>query len=684
MSTTLGAGRPRRPTARRAVPERRHARIVIEGVTPTVDGGRFAPKRTERDMCEVGADIFRDGQDLLKTCVRWRRADGSEGSAPLAYDADNDRWLGAFALDTPGVWAFRIEAWTDVFGTWLEGLSRNAGAGHDVALELREGAELASRAARATRAREPRSALTEFAARLADTTMPQEARVQAARRPELAELLERHLPQDDLTRSAEFPLLVERERAAVGAWYEMFPRSATDDPARHGTFADAERALPRIAALGFDVVYLPPIHPIGRTHRKGPNNSLHAGPADVGSPWAIGSEEGGHDAVHPQLGTIASFDRFVASAGRLGLEVALDYALQCSPDHPWVREHPDWFRTRPDGSIQYAENPPKKYQDIYPLDFWCEDREALWAACRDILLFWIGHGVRIFRVDNPHTKAFSFWEWCLDELTREHPDLIFLSESFTRPKVMKELARIGFTQSYTYFAWRDQKWELEEYYAELHLTEVGDYFRPNSWPNTPDILTEFLQHGGRPAFVQKLILAATLTANYGIYGPPFELMEHVARPGAEEYLDNEKYELRHWDLDAPHSLAELIARVNTIRREHPALQQDRSFALHHVDNEALLATSKRDPLTGDTVLTIVNLDTEWKQGGFTWLDLEALGIEREDERFEVYDALGESRYVWQGRRNFVELDPHVSSGHIFVVRRLDAPSSAHQDQEVDA
>jgi starch synthase (maltosyl-transferring) len=656
-------------------------RVAIRDVRPQVDGGRFPAKRSVGELIVVEADVFSDSHDALLATVCWRpQGTRRWEEAPLTY-VINDRWRGSFTIDEPGRYEFRVTGWVDRFGTWQRDTRTKLEAGVATSVDLAIGAELLGEL-RATGA--DRAEVDRLAEQLVDERLELPARAEPSLGEGAAALVHRLDRRAHATSSERLPLTVDRERARFSSWYELFPRSASPEPGRHGTFDDVIGRLPYVADLGFDVLYLPPIHPIGHTHRKGRNNSVVHEAGDVGSPWAIGSEEGGHDAIHPELGTIEDFRRLVAACGEHGLELAMDIAFQCSPDHPWVREHPEWFRSRPDGTIQYAENPPKKYQDIYPLDFETSDPEGLWQALKGVFEHWIAEGIRIFRVDNPHTKAFDFWRWCLDELTRAHPDLIFLSESFTRPKVMKELARVGFTQSYTYFAWRDEKWELEQYYAELHQTEVADYFRPNSWPNTPDILTAFLQHGGRPAFVQKLILAATLTANYGIYGPPFELMEHVARPGAEEYLDNEKYELRHWDLDAPHSLAELIARVNRIRHEHPALQQDRSFAIHHVDNEGLFATSKRDPLTGDTVLTIVNLDPQWKRGGFTWLDLEALGIEREDERFEVYDALGEARYVWQGRRNYVELDPHVSPGHIFVVRSLDAPTTVGQDTEVRA
>jgi starch synthase (maltosyl-transferring) len=439
-------------------------------------------------------------------------------------------------------------------------------------------------------------------------------------------------------------------------------------PGRHGTFRDVIARLPYVAGMGFDVLYLPPIHPIGRTHRKGPNNTVVCGADDVGSPWAIGSSEGGHTAIHPLLGSFRDFRRLVAAAREHGLEIALDIAFQCSPDHPWVRRHPDWFRKRPDGTIQYAENPPKKYQDIYPLDFASPDWPGLWAACRDVIRFWIGEGVRIFRVDNPHTKPFDFWEWLIREIRRKHPDVLFLSEAFTRPKVMHRLAKLGFTQSYTYFAWRNGAWELREYLTELTRTEAAEFFRPSFWPNTPDILTEIHQTGGRPAFAARFVLAATLASAYGIYGPAFELGENRPLvPGKEEYLDSEKYQIRHWDLDRPGSLRDLIARVNRIRREHPALQRNDGLLFFTADNEQLLCYAKRTDDRSDVILVVVNLDPHRVQAGWVTLDPGAIGVAPEAP-FEVHDLLTGARYPWRGPRNYVELDPRDRPAHVFHVR----------------
>jgi starch synthase (maltosyl-transferring) len=465
------------------------------------------------------------------------------------------------------------------------------------------------------------------------------------------------------------PLVVDREKAGFSAWYEVFPRSCSSEAGRHGTFRDCEAWFPYIASMGFDVVYLPPIHPIGRTFRKGKNNSVVAEPDDVGSPWAIGSEEGGHTSVHSELGTLEDFRHFVLEAAEHGLEVALDIAVQCTPDHPYVKQHPEWFRKRPDGTIQYAENPPKKYQDIYPLDFESQDWRTLWNELKNVFQFWIDQGVRIFRVDNPHTKAFSFWEWVIGEIKKEHGDVLFLAEAFTRPHVMYRLAKLGFSQSYTYFSWRNTKQELTDYFTELTQTDVREYFRINLWPNTPDILSEFLQVGGRPAFMVRLILAATLGPSYGIYGPAFELCENMpAQPGSEEYLNSEKYELKHRDLHTAWSLKDLISRLNRIRKENPALQTNRNLRFHGTDNPMLICYSKTTDDLSNVILVIVNLDAFHRQTGWVDLDLRALGLDA-GHAFQVHDLLGEGRYLWQGTRNYVELTPESLPAHILHIRR---------------
>jgi starch synthase (maltosyl-transferring) len=589
------------------------------------------------------------------------------------YDFNSDRWTGGFPLETIGMWTYTVDGWTDRFGTWRGELATKTGAGQDVSSELLEGANLVEAAERRTRFGQARKALAEAAARLRDTSVSVAERTQLALAPQLAALMEENLPPDDLTSyDRELSLWVDRDRARFAAWYEMFPRSQSPVPDRHGTFADAERSLPRIAELGFDVIYLPPIHPVGVTERKGPNNTLNGGPEAPGSPWAIGSAEGGHTAVDPRLGTLADFEHFVETTHRLGMEVALDYALQCSPDHPWLTEHPDWFFIRPDGTIKYAENPPKKYQDIYPLNFWCEDREGLWNACLDILRFWIERGVTTFRVDNPHTKPFAFWEWIIAQVHRDRPDVIFLAEAFTRPKRMKHLAKLGFTQSYTYFTWRNTAAELRDHLTELTQGPMREYFRGNLFANTPDILHEYLQTGDRPAFRVRLLLAATLSPLYGIYSG-FELCENVPlMEGSEEYLHSEKYQIRVRDWSAPGNINEDIATINLIRREHRALQLYTNLTFHHSENDHVLFYRKSAPegldgLDGvDHLLIAVNIDPHHAQETMVHVPIDVLEL-GPDDAYVVEDLLTGARYTWRGTRNFVRLDPAVQAGHVLRV-----------------
>ena len=510
--------------------------------------------------------------------------------------------------------------------------------------------------------------LASAAKALSAEATPTAARLELATGDELGAVIARHPARERATRShVDYPVVVDPRRAEFSAWYEMFPRSF--GPAgQHGTFADAERRLPYIASMGFDILYLPPIHPIGTSHRKGKNNSVVCTPDDVGSPWAIGAAAGGHDKLLPELGNAKQFRHFVAAAREHGLEVALDIAFQASPDHPWVKKHPSWFRQRPDGSIQYAENPPKKYQDIYPLDFESKDWKGLWKGLRDVFLHWIGEGIKVFRVDNPHTKSLRFWGWCISELKAEHPEVIFLAEAFTKPKLMYALAKLGFSQSYTYFTWRETPAALREYMEELTAPPVSDFFRPNFWPNTPDILPDHLQYAGFGAFAARLILAATLSGNYGIYGPAFELMDNVPRPGSGEYLDNEKYQLKSWDLGRSDSLRPLISRVNTIRRRHPALATNRHLDFHACDNDQLLAYSKRDESGDDVLLMVVSFDPHHSQAGHVSLDLDSLGLS-ESEPYVVHDLLADVSYRWQGSRNYVELHPAAMPAHIFHIRR---------------
>ena len=665
-------------------------RVVIENVYPEVDGGRFPIKRSIGETVIVNADVHADGNDLLAAVLIFRSRARPAWAEVAMEPVGNDRYSASFTVDALGRYEYSIEGWIDRFGTWRSDISKKFGAGQDVDSELLEGAQLVRAAAEAMPAVAAAAAaavkaddLASFAGLLADTRLSAERRVGIALDADLQRAMAARQDRSRATRyDRVLEVVVEPVRARCGAWYEMFPRSAGTDPTRSATFDEAAARLSYVAGMGFDVLYLPPIHPIGMSFRKGPNNALTAGPRDPGSPWAIGSEDGGHKAVEPGLGTIDDFDRFVQAARAHGLEIALDLAYQASPDHPYVTEHPEWFRRRPDGTIKYAENPPKKYQDIYPINFESEAWQPLWVELKSVIEFWITHGVTIFRVDNPHTKPYRFWQWVLAEIKREHPEAIFLSEAFTRPKIMRYLAKSGFSQSYTYFTWRNTSAELTEYFAELTGTEVREYMRPNLFANTPDILHEYLQHGGRPAFRVRLVLAATLGASYGIYSG-FELAENVpVRAGSEEYLYSEKYQIRVRNFDAADSLAELISRVNAIRREHPALQRDWGLRFHSTDNPQLLCYSKRSADGADVVLMVVNLDAVNMQHGFVQLPLADWGL-TSGSTVQVTDLLSAERYFWRGEWNYVRLDPQAQPAHILAVQ-LDAPLPPESAEPVRA
>ncbi|TVQ30278.1 MAG: alpha-1,4-glucan--maltose-1-phosphate maltosyltransferase [Phycisphaeraceae bacterium] len=661
-------GAHKRRASPTSMPADGRARVVIEGVEPEIDCGRYPIKRTVGERVFIAADVFTDGHDLISCALLHKQAGARRWSKTPMTLLENDRWGGSFTVEVLGRYRCCIMAWVDHFRSWRRDLKKRVAAGQDVAVDLQIGAGMAKlAAARADGAGGRR--LAEIAGALEDARRTPAERIEMAMGEELSALMARWSERQHAAKhDRELEVEVDRERARFSAWYEMFPRSASEKPGRHGTFRDVAARLPYIAGMGFDVLYLPPIHPIGVTHRKGRNNAVRCERGEPGSPWAIGAKEGGHTAIHPELGSATDFRRLVKKAEEHGIEVALDIAFQCSPDHPAVREHPEWFRKRPDGTVQYAENPPKKYQDIYPFDFETEQWESLWQYLRDVVLHWIGEGVKIFRVDNPHTKPFAFWEWLIGEVKRDHPEAIFLAEAFTRPKVMKRLAKLGFSQSYTYFAWKNSKWELTEYFTELTATKVREYYRPNPWPNTPDILNEFLQFGGRPAFAARLALAATLSASYGIYGPPFELCEATPRePGSEEYLDSEKYQIRAWDLDHPDSLRDTIALVNRIRRSNPALQFDRSLRFHHVNNDELICYSKRTQDWSNVILVVVNLDPSHRQSGWVDLDMDELGLDPQ-QPYQVEDLLGVEKYLWHGAHNYVELDPEQSPAHIFLLR----------------
>ncbi|MDP9020365.1 MAG: alpha-1,4-glucan--maltose-1-phosphate maltosyltransferase [Actinomycetota bacterium] len=637
-------------------------RIVIDDIRPRTPSGDFPAKAVVGERVRVSADIFADGHDLLAARVRARPAGARQWTeTPMAH-VGNDRWEAVVSFDRVGRHDIVVEAWRDRFATWRRDTTVKAAAGQDVAVDIEEGAQLLE--ALAPLVPELRRALvTDAAEAVRRSNCRLEVRLNAGLDDAVAAAVEGVPLPGQVTASPPVRLWVDRQRALFSSWYELFPRSV-------GGLGGATKRLAGVADMGFDVVYLPPVHPIGRAHRKGPDNTLDPGPEDVGSPWAIGAEEGGHTALHPDLGTFDDFDAFVREAEALGMEVSLDYALQCSPDHPWVRDHPEWFHHRPDGTIRYAENPPKKYEDIYPINFWPaeeSERVALWEACREIFEFWIGHGVRIFRVDNPHTKPMAFWAWVIPEIQKRHPDVLFLAEAFTRPKVMAKLAEVGFSQSYTYFTWRTSKAELTDYVTELSTGPTADFMRPNFWPNTPDILSGPLRNGPPSAFRLRLLLAATLVPSYGIYSG-YELCENEPQSEAnEEYRNSEKYEVKARDWSDPSSLAPFIRRVNDIRRAHPALQNLRNTRFHHSSNEALLVYSRISEDGADVVLCVVNLDPLHPQEDTLWIDLGALGLPW-DEPFEAHDELTGYTWTWQGAHPYVRLDPADTPGHVLHLR----------------
>ena len=642
-------------------------RAIIESVTPQVDGGRFAAKRSVGDSVIVEADAFTDGHDVLRCRLKTRFGAEPAWTETEMVALGNDRWRGEFQVSTLGRYHYTITAWVDRFLTWQHDFKRRVET-PDIETALQSGALIVKDAA-ARAAGEDAQRLAQLAqALLGPADLPRRQALGVSE--ELALAVNAYPDRSHATdHDRELAIAVDPVLARYGSWYEMFPRSAAPEGGRHGTFQDCIDRLPAVAAMGFDVLYLPPIHPIGRIQRKGPNNALRAGPEDHGSPWAIGSVEGGHLAIHPELGSEADFRALVAAARSHDIEIALDIAFQCAPDHPYVTQHPEWFQWRPDGTVQYAENPPKKYQDIYPFDFENEDWQGLFQELKHVFLHWIAQGVTVFRVDNPHTKPFALWEWLIDEIKQAHPETIFLAEAFTRPRIMHRLAKLGFNQSYTYFTWRNTRHELIEYFTELTQHESREYFRPNAWPNTPDILPEYLQLGGRPAFMARLVLAATLAANYGVYGPAFELLEHEPRSsGSEEYLDSEKYQIRHRDLSQPNSLAGFITRVNQIRRANPALHDNWNLRFCPVDNEALICYFKATDDFSNVVIIVVNLDPHHVQSGWVDLPLALLGI-KPDTTFQVHDVLADQRYLWNGPRNFLQLEPSRSPAHILVVRK---------------
>ena len=647
------------------------ARVVIEAVRPSVDAGKYPIKRCVGEFVDVEADVFGDGHDAVQ-CVLLHRREGETGWNEVPMKAlGNDAWTARFEVPELGRYVYTVQAWVDHYESWRHGILKKITANADTDVDYKVGAALMDGVGSGQVAESCRA----WAAELLDPAVGLARKRDLASSMLVGQTVSGHRDrQDAVIYEPELKVMADSPLARFSAWYEFFPRSCSPAMGKHGTFREAEAMLDYVAGMGFDVVYLPPIHPVGREFRKGKNNSVVCGPGDVGSPWAIGASEGGHKSILPELGTMEDFRHFRDEARSKGLALALDIAFQCAPDHPYVREHPEWYLHRPDGTIQYAENPPKKYQDIYPFDFENGHWAQLWEELKSVFLFWIEEGVRIFRVDNPHTKPFHFWEWLIGDIQRDFPDTVFLSEAFTRPKVMNRLAKLGFSQSYNYFPWRNSKHELTEYLTELTQTRVREFFRPSLWPNTPDILTQYLQFGGRSAFVTRFILASTLGASYGIYGPAFELCENTPRePGSEEYLNSEKYELKQWDLQAPHGLRDLIARVNQIRKEHVALHHDWSLRFHDVDNEELICYSKtahdpRQAEEADTILVVVNLDPHYTQSGWVHLNVAELELPA-DSSYQVHDVLTGETYLWHGARNYVELNPHATPAHIFRIRR---------------
>ncbi len=644
-------------------------RVVIEAVSPEIDSGNFAVKRVVGETLVVEADIFADGHDEVSAVLLFRLGSETGWRETPMSPVGNDRWRGSFTVDRIGVYYYTLQGWVDHFLTWQKDLRKKYEAETQIGQELLIGLHLIEQTSREAAGEDAKNLMAIAGAIREEKERGAGRAVSIALSGELTSLMERYPDKGPAAiYRRELPLVVDRTKALFSTWYEIFPRSCGSESGSHGTFRECERLLPGIAHMGFDVIYLPPVHPIGSTNKKGKDNTVTAGPEDPGSPWAIGSREGGHKTLHPALGTMEDFERFVRLAGEKKIEVAIDLAFQCSPDHPYVKEHPEWFRWRPDGTIQYAENPPKKYEDIVPFDFETEDWENLWNELKSVVIFWIEKGIRIFRVDNPHTKPFAFWQWLIGEVKKDHPDVIFLAEAFTRPKAMYRLAKLGFTQSYTYFTWRSTRKEIAGYLRELTGTEVKEYFRPNFWPNTPDILHEYLQYGGRPAFLVRLILAATLSSSYGIYGPAYEQTVSEALPGREEYSGSEKYEIKSWNWSGPDSLRDFVTAVNRIRRENPALQATNNLTFYDADNENVIFYGKMNGDMTNILLIAVNLDPFHRQACRIRVPLKTLGVEP-GRPYLVHELLSDDKYIWQEEWNSVELDPGFLPARIFRVRR---------------
>jgi starch synthase (maltosyl-transferring) len=641
-------------------------RVVIENVRPQIEGGRFPIKRAVGEKVVVTADIFSDGHDTVFARVLFKGPNDKDWKESSLTFIENDLWSGEFRVKDLGTYLYTVEGWVDHFSTWQKDLRKKFDAGQDVKVDLHIGLDFIDKAIK-TSSGEDKTKLRDISDDLKGDD--QKLAVLTAVGKDLTELMDRYIDLSSASRyQKELVVTVDQKKAVFSAWYERFPRSCASEPGTHGTFKDCEAVLPEIARMGFDVLYLPPVHPIGRTKRKGKNNNPICSEGDVGSPWAIGSEEGGHKEVLPELGTIEDFRNLVERAKEYSIDIAMDIAFQCSPDHPYVKKHPEWFKWRPDGTVQFAENPPKNYEDIIPINFETDHWQELWQELKSVFLFWIGKGVRVFRVDNPHTKSFGFWEWVINEIKKDYPETIFLSEAFTRPKVMYRLAKLGFTQSYTYFTWRNTKWEFTEYMRELVKTDVREYLRPNFWTNTPDILPEHLQYGGRPAYMMRLVLASTLASNYGIYGPAFELFEQDAIEGKEEYLNSEKYEIKHWDWDREGNLKDFVARINKIRKENPALHDTWNVQFYEADNDYIMCYCKADEELSNIIIVAVNLDPYHTQGGWVKIPVSELGVDPH-QPYLVHDLLSDDKFIWHGEKNYIQIDPNIVPAHIFKVRK---------------
>ncbi|EOR94551.1 Alpha-amylase [Arcticibacter svalbardensis MN12-7] len=637
-------------------------RVIISNVSPVVEGGQYPAKSAVDEYITISADIFSDGHDEIAASVLVRHIDDPDWVEYPMSHIINDRWAYQLKTDKQGFYTFKVQGWVDHFITWQKGLKKKQAAGQDLSVDLQIGADLIEQAQ--LKVSKIEKAQIDFWISALKDPISQEDGVVLAMNTELTEVVRSYKDENLISLSPQHEIETERKKAAFSSWYELFPRSASAAQGEHGTFQDVQKLLPRVAKMGFDVLYFPPIHPIGEKNRKGKNNSLVATAEDPGSPWAIGNRTGGHKDIHPELGSLEDFKTLVEEAKKTGIEIAMDIAYQCAPDHPYVKDHPQWFKWRPDGSVQYAENPPKKYEDILPINFETEDWKDLWQELQDVILYWIDQGVRIFRIDNPHTKAFLFWEWMIAGIRKKYPDVIFLAEAFTRPRLMERLGKAGFTQSYTYFTWRNTKHDIEEYMNELVNSQMRFFFRPNFWPNTPDILPPELASGGENAHIMRIILASTLSSNYGIYGPVYEFGINTTHPGKEEYTNNEKYELKHWDWDRYTRIKEIITRINKIRHQNTALQTTWNIAFAETTNDQIISYAKKDPESGNIILVVVNLDVFNLQGAHIKLPADHLGI-KPGNQYRLKDLLSGSTYTWQDEWNYVQLNPYEMPAHIF-------------------